>query len=466
MNLYSFSLLSFSFGVLLVGILSLMKRKDYIATRFFNFSVSVCGWGFPYSFWVNQNYSENVTLWLIRIAHAFANFIPITWVHFVFAFIKKKEPTKCFYLINYVIATILTAFSPTAFYVKGLRTVLEFQYFTVPSVFFHCFTAAFFFLVPYGFIYLVKAYCEALGPERVQLKYLVIGTIVGFVAGSTFFLPTYNIPFPLYSLLAMPLYPILVGIALIKHRLFETHEIADAFQREKLAAIGTLASSLNHELRNPLFVVRGKIESHLDAIQQRFYPSVEEEGRKTNETLSSALTHLNRAMDIMQRFTAFSKPFGHKDIKETLVLGQVLRDVLGLVSNEFELKKIKLNFPPMNGLSVLGNRRQFEEIFFNLIVNACQAMGDNGGELSISAYKTDRKTCVEMSDTGPGILKEDLAKIFEPFYSTKGDKGTGLGLYITKQLVERNKGKIAARSKNGQGTTFIIEFLKENNESL
>ncbi len=100
MNLYSFSALSFSYGVLLTAILALFKRKDKIAVRFLIFCAMVCGWGFPFSFWITQNYSPETTLNLLRFSYIFVVFIPITWVHFVMDLTGKKEPCKYFYVVN------------------------------------------------------------------------------------------------------------------------------------------------------------------------------------------------------------------------------------------------------------------------------------------------------------------------------------------------------------------------------
>ena len=117
----------------------------------------------------------------------------------------------------------------------------------------------------------------------------------------------------------------------------------------------------------------------------------------------------------------------------------------------------------MTGLetsSVMVNRRHMEEILFNLMINACHAMGEHGGEIRIKAEKVNGSISVDVEDNGPGISKENILRIFEPFYSTKCEKGSGLGLYITKQLVERNGGKITVKSKLGQGTTFRLEFKR------
>jgi two-component system, NtrC family, sensor kinase len=120
------------------------------------------------------------------------------------------------------------------------------------------------------------------------------------------------------------------------------------------------------------------------------------------------------------------------------------------------MKNIQLIQQAENGLTVFMNRRQLEEVFFNLIINACHAMEKEGGMLKLNAYRPNKKVIVEIADTGVGIPKENKTRVFDPFYSTKGDQGSGLGLYITKQLIERNGGKISVKSKHGEGTKFTL----------
>ena len=104
------------------------------------------------------------------------------------------------------------------------------------------------------------------------------------------------------------------------------------------------------------------------------------------------------------------------------------------------------------------NKKQLQEVFFNLIRNAAQAMGEKG-KITITAASDDHRTRVEIEDTGPGIPPDKLEQIFNPFYTTKEPgKGTGLGLFIVRQIVERNHGKISVKSKVGEGTTFTLEF--------
>ena len=106
---------------------------------------------------------------------------------------------------------------------------------------------------------------------------------------------------------------------------------------------------------------------------------------------------------------------------------------------------------------IRGDRREVEEIFFNLILNACQAM-PKGGLLRIGNELKNGFPRVHISDTGEGIPPDKIKRIFDPFFSTRREKGTGLGLYIVKKLVERNGGLVEVASQVGRGTTFTLEF--------
>ncbi len=517
MNIYSFSVFLFSFGVLLIAVLALCKRRDDVSIRFSYFSISVCGWGFVYALWTSQHYSKETTLALVRIFEIFAVFIPITWLHFTLEYIGEKEPFKNFYRINYFLALVLAAFCPTPWFFKGLHEVPVFGYYKTPGPIFYVFLSLFIVLVPYTFSHLFKAYRRATGEVKKQLGFLLTGWFFAFFAGSSTFLPAFGITNFYWLLCLMPVYPFFLGIALIRYGLFDEEHLIAAFQREKLTAIGTMAASLNHELRNPLFIARGTAETFFDQVE-RGLCTADEKSKKAIDLMYAQLT---RASDIMQKFSDFAKPFHKETKKEKVVVREAFENVLQLVSAEFEMNKIQVEVVPTNGLSVYANSRHFEEVLFNLMINACHAIqsriqdpgvrmqaagykthfplpagegwvrgtaeqgvaipssgssfqnqallsSPNGlvgdpssnilGKITLNAYQPNGKVIVEVSDTGPGIPRDQQNKIFQPFYSTKGANGSGLGLYITKQLVERNGGKIKVNSKLGQGTTFRLEL--------
>jgi signal transduction histidine kinase len=454
MNIYSCSLFAFSFGVLLIAILTVIKKQDKVARQFLLLSLLIFGYAFPGSIFYDQTISYDKAFFLARIFYVSAVFIPVAWIHFVFSFINKKEPFKYFYLLNYSVSFFLAILVQSPLFMQGLRPVMNLKYYTSPGPLYSLFPMHFFILVTYGFFCLMKALKFSEGQVKHQIKHLLLGTSIAFIISGLTFLPVYQINFPISLTTLMLAYPLFMGIALMKHGLFDYTQIADAFQREKLAAIGTMAASLNHELRNPLYIAKGKAESQLNSIDHGFV--------KTDEKVHSALKiihqQLSRAMDIMQRFSDFAKPLSSNKDKERVVIKECVENVLQLVSAEFQMQKINLIEIPSNEFAIHANRRQVEEIFFNLIINACHALEEKGGDLMIRATQPNGKVRIEIEDNGSGIPKNDQKRIFDPFYSTKGPKGSGLGLYITKQLIEKNKGRIQVKSKPSKGTLFTLEF--------
>jgi len=250
-----------------------------------------------------------------------------------------------------------------------------------------------------------------------------------------------------------------MSYALTKHRLFDVEQIAQAVHKDRLAAIGLLSASINHEIKSPLFVIKGYAETLLDRLENGGLDQLsnEERNERLRKTLQKTIEQTERIVDIAQRLTEFSKPPTDRDVSETVSLNDVLDNVFSFVEHGLKADNIKVEKEIRNGISVRANRKQIEQIFLNLIINASQAMEHQTGLIRIEASERNDTVKVLVRDTGSGIPPDKLNSIFEPFFTTK-ESGTGLGLYVTKQLVERNKGKISVESQPSQDTTFILEF--------
>ncbi len=327
--------------------------------------------------------------------------------------------------------------------------------------------------------------------KKKNTKLMIIAFAIAFF-GSVEYLPNYGIHIFPFAPLPVFLFVSIMGYCVIRHHLFDLEAIAQAFQKEKLATIGLLASSINHEIRNPLYAARSLLSNYIEMTQ---------EGVQLKDPLQvseKALKQIDHALDVITKLNRFARP--SEEGQETRTnIQEALQNVLDLVSYGFSLEKIKIyNQIPDHFPLIQADQRQLEEILFNLIVNACHAM-EQGGELTITASchseqskplsspnvligdqdsrlkragmtapsglrmtktgsQTTDKVKIIITDTGTGIPQDQMKHIFEPFHTTKGDKGTGLGLYITKQLVERNGGKITVQSKERKGTAFLLEF--------
>jgi two-component system NtrC family sensor kinase len=223
---------------------------------------------------------------------------------------------------------------------------------------------------------------------------------------------------------------------------------AQLIQAEKMAAIGRLAASIAHEINNPLQAIHNTI--HL-AMTDRL--SVEKRG----EYLGMAQKEVERLIEIVQRMLEFYRP-SKGGIVQTDV-NQLLRDALAIADKRLQHGNIRISARFAEKLPLIsGVPDQLTQVFLNIIINAVEAMPD-GGELRVGTLLTDdrRWILVAFQDSGPGLTAEQIAHIFEPFYTTK-PSGTGLGLAISYGIVERHSGTIEVSSQPGQGATFVVRL--------
>jgi signal transduction histidine kinase len=218
-------------------------------------------------------------------------------------------------------------------------------------------------------------------------------------------------------------------------------------QSEKLAALGTMAAGIAHEIRNPLT----SLQLFVQMMAERF--DDHEFRQKFSQVVPPEIERLNR---IVNDLVSFAKP--SKMTMEPAQINEVLEKTIRLSEISFKKFNVKVvkdlgPVPP-----VLCDQQKMMQIFLNLIMNGAQAMA-NGGTLTVKTYVdiAASKVAIDITDTGSGITPENLKKLFSPFFTTK-DAGTGLGLAITRRIVEEHNGEIKIRSKVGEGTTFTVEL--------
>ncbi|MBO9370313.1 MAG: response regulator [Chloroflexi bacterium] len=223
---------------------------------------------------------------------------------------------------------------------------------------------------------------------------------------------------------------------------------AQLIQAEKMAAIGRLAASIAHEINNPLQAIHNTI--HL-AMTDHLPPE------KRGEYLGMAQKEVERLIEIVQRMLEFYRP-SKGGIVQTDV-NCLLRDALAIADKRLQHGRIRVSARFADGLPpILGVPDQLTQVFLNIIINAVEAMPE-GGDLRVGTLLTDdrRWVLVAFQDSGPGLTAEQIAHIFEPFYTTK-PSGTGLGLAISYGIVERHGGTIEVSSQPGQGATFVVRL--------
>jgi two-component system NtrC family sensor kinase len=178
--------------------------------------------------------------------------------------------------------------------------------------------------------------------------------------------------------------------------------------------------------------------------------------------MAKVIKETDRATVITKKLSSFAKPA--KGEAELVDIAKELDEVFGLVNYELKLDKIELEKNIGADLEcIFVDRKQFQEVLFNLLRNAGQAIGEKG-KITISAKEAGGKIIIDIQDTGAGIAQDKIKELFNPFFTTKDPgKGTGLGLFIVRQIVEKNGGRIYMKTtKVGEGTTFTIEFPVSN----
>lgn len=230
---------------------------------------------------------------------------------------------------------------------------------------------------------------------------------------------------------------------------------------EWLASLGTLSATVAHELAQPLTVVRLSLDDALDALEETPLPE------DVMEELVEALSQVCNLTAIVERFrNLVRKPT--ERIVQKVDVRVVAEKVINLLAESAQRAKMVLRLREMAGLPpVFMRERDLEQLFFILIENSIQAAdAKRNRQLNISGTVEDRVIKLRFSDDCSGIEPENLVRIFDPFFTTKSPgQGTGLGLYIARELLSRVGGRIWVESDRGNGSTFFVT-LPLNRESM
>lgn len=221
---------------------------------------------------------------------------------------------------------------------------------------------------------------------------------------------------------------------------------------QKLSSIGRLAAGVAHEVNNPLAIINEKAGLALDLMQLAGdFPRRD----RLVKLVESIVASVERARGITHRLLGFSRRMDAR--RQELDLAEVVTETLGFLEREARNRGVAVSTDIAGDLPpLISDRGQLQQVFLNLVGNALDAVG-NGGRVDVAcARQGDAAVRITISDNGKGMPEEVLEHIFEPFYTTKKDKGTGLGMFITYGIVRRLGGDIAVTSTEGEGTRVNI----------
>jgi two-component system sensor histidine kinase PilS (NtrC family) len=245
-----------------------------------------------------------------------------------------------------------------------------------------------------------------------------------------------------------------MGNIFIFQDLTRLREMEEHLKRaDRLAAVGKMAAGMAHEIRNPLASISGSIEILKDELVS---------SAQNQQLMGIVLREVNHLNTLIADFLLFARPFSPG--KEEIHLNRLIEEILQMFTRGPDFnRRIRLETQFEDDLHIQGDPHQIRQVFWNLFINAAQAM-PGGGTLRVVLRKNSSPPApsggrilgeISVIDSGTGIGEEEREKIFDPFFTTK-ERGTGLGLSIVHSIVEGYGGKVTVQSQPGQGTTFSV----------
>jgi len=231
-------------------------------------------------------------------------------------------------------------------------------------------------------------------------------------------------------------------------------------QAERLAAVGSMAAQVAHEIRNPL----GSIKLNLDLLQKesdRLATAASQSTQEGHELLNDMRSEVQRIQRVIEEYLQFARL--PKLRRQPLALNEFLGEKLAFMNGEFQKAGVKLRTgfdPALTPVNADGE--QLWQATLNLIRNALEAM-PNGGELTVGTWREGGQVRLRVTDTGHGMSEEQLRQVFAPFFTTK-TQGTGLGLTLVQQIATEHGGHVECESATGKGSTFTL-FLPVTDKS-
>jgi signal transduction histidine kinase len=303
------------------------------------------------------------------------------------------------------------------------------------------------------------------------LTFRVWGAIGASFAFLLVVLPrTFHSPYadPLVRPLIFVLFIALVGVltAVLMNRIDEERQMVRRLNEsreqlvhaEKLASLGQLSASIAHEINNPL----AGVLTYTKLLEKKVAGDTLEKGPAL-DYLSKMESEVSRCSRIIRNLLDFSRQ--SEPTLRLVDVNQIIEQVLAMVGHQAQLQKVEVVRELDPSLpKVMADSDKLQQVFTNLTLNAIQAMS-GGGNLTLRTSVANGRVRIDVQDTGCGISRENLSKLFTPFFTTKEKgSGVGLGLAVVRGIIERHKGEIRVQSEVGKGTTFSVYLGAHDDE--
>ncbi|WP_158016527.1 two-component system sensor histidine kinase NtrB [Tissierella creatinophila] len=248
------------------------------------------------------------------------------------------------------------------------------------------------------------------------------------------------------SITVLPLFNILNKVQglviIIQDKSREKNLEAQTVRADRLVAVGELASGIAHEIRNPMGIIKTISQTLLE----------ESDEKDLTEGLEIIVKEVDRANKVINGILNFAKP-PDNEMKE-ISLTELFKEVVLITDKYLSTNNANMELSIGQDVNIEADKEKLKQVFINLIFNGVQAM-DKGGKIFVTTELREKGVNISFKDTGRGIKKENLKKVFNPFFTTK-EKGVGLGLSVSDRIIQDHNGYLAVDSIEGEGTQIDI----------
>lgn len=527
LNFYTITSLLIFITSTLFGLAVFFENRKALLNRAFGlFALSVSGWSLFYYIWQIST-TENNAILFTRLLMAFAIFIPANYFFIVLVFLKRYKNNIWQLAIAYIISCVFLVLDATPLMVRSVEPTKFHNLWPMAGAAFTIFLAIWFLIVLYPSTLLYRAYEHSESEDRKkQIMIILIGIFLAFLGGSTNYFLWYNIPIPPVGNVIGPIWVVLISYAIVKHKLLNIRlisaEIALYFINGivlvelifsktmaefvyRIVLLTVLAyvtyiaiKSIKSEIRQNQLLERDKKELvQLDRMKDEFLQMATHE---LNTPITVIQGQLSMAItENMCKLDQEQKKFLEPVLTNTTRLANLSRDILNVaridqhrlsinpaetdldalvaqIVTGLEIKaKTKGNaltyIAPTKSLpKVMIDQTKIGEVITNLVNNANKFT--DKGKITVTSELKNGKIIISVADTGIGIEKKDQKYLFEKFYQAgrfdpndpREQQGSGLGLYISRNIIRLHGGEIWLESEQDKGSTFYFSLPQEYKE--
>lgn len=495
-------------SALIMALVLLVRGRSWEQFLWGIFCLLVVFWGIG-AYGVGTSTSATDSLFWWRVGYLGVIFIPALFTHFVYVFLHRPQRVLICTLYGIALFHFLANVF-TEVFIGGVHQMFGSLYYLSPSLLYNSYMLLWVLLIPYTHVLLYREFRRATEERKRQLEYFFLGSFVGFLGGSTSFFAVYGLDIYPYGNFAVALYPIVMGYAVLKYRLWDfrvfvtqaciialwvfllvqsilaplgsTEQFLDIALlaltvlvgyllvrsvnreiqlREEIEHLSTEKSEFmtfaSHEIRNPITAMRGYASLITDGTTGQISSETKDAAEKIlvtgNEVLSLIGQFLNKSKMELGQISYSMDPFD---------IGAAVAAVADGYAPHAHQKGLEMRKElPATALMVKADQGKVKEVVGNIIDNSLKYTRTGG--ITVSVQQTGGKVRVTIADTGVGIPADTLPQLFKKFSRADAQKanllGTGVGLYLAKTFIEGMGGKIWAESDGkDKGSRFIIEF--------